>query len=57
MTDVKLYWIVRIEYSQTDMETVLVDAPTATMAENLIRERGCNARYIRAQASQARVMN
>ena len=57
MTDVKRYWIVRIEYSQTDMETVLVDAPTAAMAENLIRERGCNARYIRAQASQARVMN
>lgn len=57
MTDVKKYWIVRIEYSQTDRETVLVDAPTATMAENIIRERGCNARYITAQREQARVMN
>lgn len=57
MTDVKKYWMVRIEYSQTDRETVLVDAPTATMAENLIRERGCNARYITAQREQARVMN
>jgi hypothetical protein len=53
----KKYWIVRIEYSQTDSETVLVDAPTAAMAENIIRERGCTARYIRAQREQARVVN
>jgi hypothetical protein len=57
MTDVKRYWIVRIEYSQTDRETVLVDAPTAEQAKNIIRERGCNARYISVQPSQARVMN
>lgn len=53
----KKYWIVRIEYSQTDRETVLVDAPTAAMAENIIRERGCTARYITAQREQARVAN
>jgi hypothetical protein len=53
----KKYWIVRIDYSQTDSETVLVDAPTAEQAENIIRERGCSARYIRAQAKQARVVN
>jgi hypothetical protein len=53
----KKYWIVRIEYSQTDIDTVLVDAPTAAMAENVIRERGCTARYIRAQREQARVVN
>ena len=53
----KKYWIVRVEYSQTDIDTVLVDAPTAAMAENVIRERGCSARYIKAQAKQARVVN
>jgi len=33
MNTVKEYWIVHVEYSQTDMNTVLVDAPTREAAE------------------------
>lgn len=42
------YWVVRIDYSQTDHDYVLVDAATATQAEQHIRDNGCNARYIKA---------
>jgi len=42
------YWVVRIEYNQTDRSHVLVDAATAAQAEQRIRDNGCNARYITA---------
>jgi hypothetical protein len=42
------YWVVRIDYSQTDRDHVLVDAATAKEAEQRIRDNGCNARYISA---------
>ena len=42
------YWVVRIDYSQTDHSYVLVDAATAAQAEQQIRDNGCNARYITA---------
>ena len=42
------YWIVRIEWSQTDSKYVLVDAATAEDAVAIIRNNGCNARYIKA---------
>jgi hypothetical protein len=42
------YWVVRIEWSQTDREQVLVEAETAQQAEQRIRDNGCNARYIKA---------
>jgi hypothetical protein len=42
------YWVVRIEWSQTDREHVLVEAETAQQAEQRIRDNGCNARYITA---------
>ena len=42
------YWVVRIDFSQTDREYVLVDAATAKEAEQRIRDNGCNARYITA---------
>ncbi len=42
------YWVVRIEWSQTDREHVLVEAETAQQAEQRIRDNGCNARYIKA---------
>ena len=42
------YWVVRIDYSQTDIEYVLVDAVTAKEAEMRLRDNGCNARYIKA---------
>ena len=42
------YWVVRIDYSQTDRNHVLVDAVTAAQAEQRIRDNGCNARYITA---------
>jgi hypothetical protein len=42
------YWVVRIDYSQTDIEHVLVDAATAKEAEQRLRDNGCNARYIKA---------
>jgi len=42
------YWVVRIDYSQTDHSYVLVDAGTAAQAEQQIRDNGCNARYIKA---------
>ena len=42
------YWVVRIDYSQTDWGYVLVDAATATQVEQHLRDNGCNARYIKA---------
>jgi hypothetical protein len=42
------YWVVRIDYSQTDTEHVLVDAATAKEAEQHLRDNDCNARYIKA---------
>ena len=42
------YWVVRIDYSQTDHDYVLVDAATATQAQQNLRDNGCNARYIKA---------
>jgi hypothetical protein len=42
------YWVVRIEWSQTDREHVLVKADTAQQAEQRLRDNGCNARYIKS---------
>jgi len=42
------YWLVCIEWSQTDQKYVLVKADTAQQAEQRIRDNGCNAWYIRA---------
>lgn len=42
------YWIVYIEWSQTDSKYVLVDATTGEDAVAVIRNNGCNARYIKA---------
>ena len=50
------YWVVRIDYSQTDRDHVLVDAATAKEAEQRIRDNGCNARYIKAMY-KAKVAN
>ena len=50
------YWVVRIDYSQTDIEYVLVDAATAREAEMRLRDNGCNAHIIRAMY-KARVSN
>jgi hypothetical protein len=50
------YWVVRIDYSQTEHDHVLVDAATAKEAEQRIRDNGCNARYIKAMY-KARVSN
>jgi hypothetical protein len=55
----KEYWIVRVEWSQTDTEYSLVsvdDAKTASDAEAYIRNKGCNARYITAQRSKGKVV-
>jgi hypothetical protein len=53
------YWIVRVEWSQTDTEYCLVsvdNAGTAFDAEDFIRNKGCNARYITAQRSKGKVI-
>jgi hypothetical protein len=50
------YWVVRIDYSQTDRDYVLVEADTALQAEQRIRDKGCTARYINAM-HKARVSN
>jgi len=50
------YWVVRIDYSQTDIEYVLVDAATAREAEMRLRDNGCNAHIIRAMY-KAKVAN
>lgn len=42
------YWIVYIEWSQTDSQYALVDAATGEDAVAVIRNNGCNARYIKA---------
>ncbi len=42
------YWVVRIEWSQTDSKHVLVEAETAHQAEQRIRDNGCNAHRITA---------
>jgi hypothetical protein len=49
------YWVVRIDYSQTDRDYVLVEADTAQQAEQRVRDNGCNARYISAM-HKARVL-
>lgn len=50
------YWIVHIEHSQTDMNTVLVDAPTREEAEAIIRNNGCTARYITVLRNKVKVV-
>ena len=57
MTDAKAYWIVHIEYSQTDRDTVLVDAPTREEAEAIIRNNGCNARSIIVLKNKVKVVD
>ena len=49
------YWVVRIDYSQTDRDYVLVEADTAQQAEQRVCDNGCNARYISAM-HKARVL-
>ena len=50
------YWIVYIEWSQTDSQYALVDAATGEDAVAVIRNNGCNARYIKA-LSKANVVD
>ena len=50
------YWIVHIEWSQTDSKYVLVDAATGEDAVAVIRNNGCSARHIKA-LSKANVVD
>jgi hypothetical protein len=50
------YWVVLIEYSQTDHDYVVVKADTRQQAEQFIRDNGCNAKYINA-LYKAKVLN
>lgn len=50
------YWVVYIEWSQTDSQYALVDAATGEDAVAVIRNNGCNARYIKA-VSKLSVVN
>jgi hypothetical protein len=57
MNTAKEYWLVHVEHSQTDMNTVLVDAPTREEAEAIIRNNGCTARYITVLRNKVKVVN
>jgi hypothetical protein len=57
MNTAKEYWIVHVEYSQTDMNTVLVDAPTREEAEAIVRNNGCTARYITVLRNKVKAIN